>query len=227
MSMLVRALGNVVENATNDHEDARTADDYDSAGVTLADSAYVHDSAGVTLADSTFVNERAKYGKSHSQRRIAIKNYQDDRVRYNAEKNNHSTPPVVKRRREECQTQSSSKRQKLTAQQVVDTIGKHGLAMHTLSTRGSRRDDRQHEREGYNLLIFSQNKMLLHDPGAHVWRAGDEDMSLLPKYISTFYNTTGWRCINVMSDGDGVVFIRPPATMPVRGCSALVRRKNF
>ena len=30
-----------------------------------------------------------------------------------------------------------------------------------------------------------------------------------------------------MADGDGVVFVRPPAPLPFRGCDALRRRKNF
>ena len=232
VSMLVRALAHVSENVEHDPEDVGAVTDHDSAPASLNDSADDYDSAVAKIPDSAYDNdstavERAKYGQSHAQRRTAIKNKQNDRLRHNAEKADRNTPVVVKRRREECHTLASSKRQKLTAQQVVDTIGKHGLAMYTLSTRGSRRDDRQHEREGYNLLIFSQKKMLLHDPGAHVWRAGDEDMSLLPAHISSFYNTTGWKCINLMSDGDGVVFLRPPAPMPVRGCGALGRRKNF
>ena len=87
--------------------------------------------------------------------------------------------------------------------------------------------DRQHERDTYNLLTFSQSQMCRWDPNAHVWQMGDSDMSLMPKNIACCYDTTGWKCINTLADGDGVVFLRPPPPMPVRGCGALMRRKNF
>ena len=96
-----------------------------------------------------------------------------------------------------------------------------------MSTRGSRRDDRQYEREDYNLLVFSQKQMLSWDSKAHIWRAGDKDMSLLHPNIAAFYDTTGWQVVNTMADDDGVVFFRPPPPVMVRGCGALARRKNF
>lgn len=111
--------------------------------------------------------------------------------------------------------------------QTVDDIGRHAKALYVLSTVGTRRDDRQHEREGYNLLVLSQNKMCQWNPDAHVWRSGDTDMSKLHPLISAFYNTDGWICINTYADGDGVVFKRPSPAVSVRGCGALARRKNF
>ena len=95
------------------------------------------------------------------------------------------------------------------------------MAMHTLTTRGNRRDDRQHEREGYNLLVFRQSQL---GEGSHVWKAGDKDMSLLPPHISSVYDTTGWQCVNLYSDGDRVVFWRPPPPVPVRGSCAQLRK---
>ena len=65
------------------------------------------------------------------------------------------------------------------------------------------------------------------EPNAHVWKADDADMSLLHRNITCMYDTTGWRCINTYSDRDGVVFLRPPPPMLVRGCGAQRRRKNF
>lgn len=115
----------------------------------------------------------------------------------------------------------------MTGTEVVTGVGVHAKALYTLSTVGARRDDRQHEREGYNLLVFSQKQMNKWDAKAHVWQYGDSDMTLLPKQISAVYDTTGWHCINTYADRDGVVFKRPPPPLPVRGCGAQRRRKNF
>ena len=65
------------------------------------------------------------------------------------------------------------------------------------------------------------------DPNVHVWKAGDDDMTLLPVKVTVFYNTTGWMCVNTCTDGDGVVFKRPPAPIKVCGCGTLHKRKNF
>ena len=55
---------------------------------------------------------------------------------------------------------------------VVEGIGKHAQALYTLSTVGTRRENRQHERENYNLLVFSQREMTKWDVNAHVWQVG-------------------------------------------------------
>lgn len=107
-----------------------------------------------------------------------------------------------------------------TASQVVRDIGEHAMALHTLATRGDRRDDRQTEREGYNLLTLRQSEMGV---GGHVWKPGDDDMSLLPEYLRMIYDTTGWVCTNMYADEDRVVFKRPPAPIPVRGSGAQKR----
>ena len=52
-------------------------------------------------------------------------------------------------------------------------------------------------------------------------------MSHMPKNIACCYDTTNWECINTKADRDGVVFQRPLPPMVVRGCGALMRRKNF
>ena len=111
-----------------------------------------------------------------------------------------------------------------TITQLVEAIGTHGRALHTISSVGSRRDDRQHEREGYNLLVLSQRQMREWCPNAHQWKPGDTDMSLLPPHVRTIYDTTGWECINFFSDGDRVVFKRPAAPIPVRGSRAQSRK---
>ena len=95
-----------------------------------------------------------------------------------------------KRRRDDAGGVDTGKR---TATQVVTAIGRHAQALYTLATSGSRRDDRREERQGYNLLIFSQTSMCRWDPHAHIWQAGDRDMSLLHPNIGRFYDTKG-RC---------------------------------
>ena len=49
-------------------------------------------------------------------------------------------------------------------------------------------------------------------------------MTLLHDNIAAIYDTRGWKCVNTYADGDGVVFLRPPPPLPVRGaglrCSA-------
>ena len=111
-----------------------------------------------------------------------------------------------------------------TATQVVHDISTHAMALHTLATRGCRRDDRQDEREGYNLLTFSQTSLAAGDLNAHVWKAGEKDMTLLPQHVRSVYDCDGWECVNFYADGDGVVFKRPPAPIPVRGSGAQHRR---
>ena len=112
----------------------------------------------------------------------------------------------------------------LTATQAVEEFGRHAKALHTLATTGDRRDDRQHEKEGYNLLIMRQSLM---GHGSHVWKPGDSDMSLLPSHVSSVYDTTGWVCINFFADNDRVVFKRPHPPLPVRGSGAQLRKVLF
>lgn len=95
------------------------------------------------------------------------------------------------------------------------------MALHVLATKGDRRDDRQHEREDYNLLVFRQSEM---GEGAHVWKDGEKDMSLLPRHVTSLYDTVGWTCINRYSDGDRVVMKRPPVPVPVRGSCTQLRK---
>ena len=108
----------------------------------------------------------------------------------------------------------------MTATEVVDAISTEGKAMYTLSIVGNRGDDRQDERAGYNLLTFRQSLM---GKNAHVWSRGDVDMGLLPKHITSVYDTTGWTCVNTYLDGDRVVFKRPPPRVPARGSCAQER----
>ena len=104
-----------------------------------------------------------------------------------------------------------------TATMVVQDIGIHGMALYTLSTRGNRREERQHERDGYNLLTFSTSVV------GERWTPGDTDMGKMTPRVSSVYDTTGWLCINNYSDGR-VVMKRPPAPIPVRGCCAQRRK---
>ena len=170
-----------------------------------------------TTDSNTTIEERAKYGATHAQRVSRRKRTQADITTFR-EQNSRKQP------RKRPRTDAQERR---TCTQVVDGIGDHARALYTLSTRGSRRDDRQHEREGYNLLVFSQHEMSKWDKNAHVWKGGETDMSLLPRNISCCFDTTGWECVNTYLNGDGVVFLRPPPPMKVRGCGALGRRKNF
>ena len=173
--------------------------------------------------------ERAKHGESHVSRRLRIKRRQTDRVeaadQAPSKRVRLDVSAMRKRQRElSCTPEAQHKK---TATQATMGIGDHAQALYTLATRGSRRDDRQSEREGYNLITFSQAQMSGWDPNAHVWKADDNDMSLLHPNIASCYDTTGWCCINTFLDGDGVVFLRPTPPMLLRGCGAQRRRKNF
>ena len=208
ISLLITTLtSDIIEN---DHNP------FDSHDHTPADSN--------SPADSN--NERAKYGATHAQRVSRRKRKQADLAMIRKQKSNKRKRPRTgaPEKRKRPRTGAQEKR---TCTQVVDGIGEYAKALYTLSTRGSRRDDRQHEREGYNLLVFSQHEMSKWDEHAHVWKGREVDMSLLPRKISCCYDTTGWKCVNTYLNGDGVVFLRPPPPMKVRGCSALCRRKNF
>ena len=180
--------------------------------------------------------ERAKYGRSHEQRMTRKKRKQADRDLLMREKclpkgkkAKHMRIHPKRQLPDTVETPASKRQRCMTGTQVSDAITTHAKALYTLSTRGSRRDDRQYEREDYNLLVFSQSEMLRWDKNAHVWNPNpqDSDMSKLPTNISIFYDTTGWKCINTLADGDGVVFLRPTPHVPRRGCGALRRRKNF
>ena len=170
--------------------------------------------------------ERSKYGQSHTMRRLRIRQRKADR-----EKAAGETPNKRMRVSHDSKTRAtpatSKKTNYKTATQAVDTIRDHAQALYTLATKGDRRDDRQTEREGYNLLIFSQRQMCTLDPNAHVWQRGDMDMSLLHPSISECFDTKGWVCVNTYADGDGVVFLRPPPPMLLRGCGAQRRVKQF
>ena len=216
VSLLISTLTTSGPADSSDHTPA------DSSGHTPANS------SDHTPADSTPANssdhtpadsheERAKYGATHAQRVSSRKRKQADIAMVRMQNSS-------KQKRKRPRTDAQERR---TSTQVVDGIGEHAKALYTLSTRGSRRDDRQHEREGYNLLVFSQHEMSKWDEDAHVWKGGETDMSLLPRNISCCYDTSGWKCVNTYLDGDGVVFLRPPPPMKVRGCGALRRRKNF
>ena len=179
--------------------------------------------AADTTASPALPPVRAKHGQSHIQRVVRRKRKAADKDQADSNKRNRTDT----RKRKEDQSMVPTRKRKKTAAQVVDGVGLHAQALYTLSTVGTRRDNRQHEREGYNLLVFSQRQMTKWDAQAHVWQAGDSDMTLLHTNISAVYDTTGWQCINTYADGDGVVFLRPPPPLKVRGCGALGRRKNF
>ena len=167
-------------------------------------------------------HERAKYGQSHTLRRLRIKQRKADRATASAE------APNKRPRLEQVTTTTNSKKKNYkTATQAVDATRDHAHALYTLATKGDRRNDRQMEREGYNLLTFSQEQMCKWDPHAHVWKRGDSDMSLLHPNIAERYDTNGWVCINTYLDGDGVVFLRPPPPMLLRGCGAQRRVRQF
>ena len=121
-----------------------------------------------------------------------------------------------------CKTSESAAKvdlptDKRTSSQVVRDIGIHGMAMYTLSTRGNSRDERQDERDGYNLLTFHKSVV------GEGWTSGDDDMTKLPSRVASVYDTTGWVCVNHYTDGR-VVMKRPPAPIPVRGSCAPRRR---
>jgi len=166
----------------------------------------------ISTPTTSTVVERAKFGMSHKQRNVLRKRKLAD------------TQSVSKTHQNDPQTQPPST--KRSTSQVVHDIVNHGHAYHTLATRGDRQSDRQFERDGYNLITFSGKD--LHNWGSqHSWSSGDSDMACLPKAVSTVYDTTGWRCINIYSDGDGIVMLRPPAPIPTRGHGARKRRKKF
>lgn len=166
---------------------------------------------------------RAKYGQSHMLRRLRIRQRKADRAQASDE------APSKRQRldRVGATTYNRQKKGYKTATQCVHTVRDHAHALYTLATKGDRRDDRQTEREGYNLLVFSQKQMCSWDHNAHVWKRGDKDMSLLHPNISECHDTNGWVCINTYLDGDGVVFLRPPPPMLVRGCGAQRRVRQF
>ena len=180
-------------------------------------------------------HERAKYGQSHTLRRLRIRQRKADRAKASDEAPNkrprlaQRLPQVTNtnRKKKNRKKKNPKKKNYKTIQQACDTIRDHTHALYTLATKGDRRDDRQTEREGYNLLIFSQEQMCKWDPHAHVWKQGDSDMSLLHPNISERYDTSGWVCINTYLDGDGVVFLRPPPPMLLRGCGAQRRVRQF
>ena len=82
------------------------------------------------------------------------------------------------------------------------------------------------ERDGYNLLTFSQ-KDLTQWGCEHVWQADDDDMSMLPDAVTAVYNTRGWQCVNTFLDDDGVVFKRMAPALSARGSGAARRRRKF
>ena len=152
-----------------------------------------------TVAHTT--TSRAKYAESHKQRRLRIKRRQKDREDASAEmlahgdskRKRHNVGVGRKRRRGNTVAgEETAHTQKRTTTQAVTEVGRHAQALYTLATTGSRRDDRQEERQGYNLLIFSQSDMCRWDPNSHVWKSGDRDMGQLHPHISRYYDTTGW-----------------------------------
>jgi len=156
---------------------------------------------------------RAKYGYSHKDRMTRKKRKREDMQAVSDEKSLDGEGQA----KVPCVDKFFVNR---TISQVVADIGAHGMALHTLSTRGSRRDDRQSEREGYNLLIFSQSKMDTWQANSHKWKPGDKDMSLLPPQLTSLYDTKGWECVNCFADDDRVVFKRPDPPIPARGSGA-------
>ena len=160
---------------------------------------------------------RSRYAYSHKQRMLTNK-----RTRQDAETARQERQEERQRTTTQQVTNSqSSVEQKRTATQVVNEFALHAKALHTLATKGDRRDDRQHEREGYNLLVLRQSQM---GDGSHVWKAGDSDMSRLPSHVSSVYDTAGWVCVNTFADNDRVVFKRPAPPLPVRGSGAQLRK---
>ena len=174
---------------------------------------------------------RSRYAYSHKERMLTNKRKRQDvetarqermltnkRKRQDVETARQERMLTNKRKRQDVETASQTKR---TATQVMEEFALHAVALHTLATKGDRRDDRQHEREGYNLLILRQSLM---GNGSHVWQAGDSDMSRLPSHVASVYDTTGWVCINTFTDKDRVVFKRPAPPLPVRGSGAQLRK---
>ena len=184
-----------------------------------------------STSDVTAAPERAKYGHSHVERMGRLKRKHADQELLDQERELFPRKKYQKRetlqRQRVPDTSESTPYTKMTCTQTVEAIGNVAQALWTLSTTGSRRDDRQHEREGYNLLVFRQSKFTAWDADAHVWQAGESDMTLLPSVIRACYDTTGWLCINTYSDKDGVVFLRPSPPLCVRGRGAARRRTNF
>jgi hypothetical protein len=164
---------------------------------------------------------RAKHGSTHKERMYNMKRKREDMATASAERGGRRKKKAAVSK---LGLPAPNPNPNRTGTQVENGIGDHAKALHTLSTVGDRRDDRQHEREDYNLVTFRQSTM---GDGAHVWRAGDDDMRLLPQHIRLVYDTDGWVCINLYSDDDRVVFKRPPIPVPVRGCCAQRRPPQF
>ena len=175
---------------------------------------------------------RSKHAQSHKDRVQNNKRKREDRERVALEqkskkfardtkKVSNGAKKFVNQVKEIAKVTSDGRR---TVSQSVQDIGSYGMAMYTLATRGDRRDDRQHERENYNLMVFSQASM---GEGSHVWKVGDTDMTLLPSKVKSIYDTTGWVCINRFADGDRFVLKRPAPPIPVRGSGTQRRRVPF
>ena len=167
---------------------------------------------------------RAKYGHSHKERVYNNKRKSEDMATAAAERLLRKKKPTTVSGSVDTTARQQTTNTHRTATQVVHDIGVHALALHTLATKGDRRDDRQTEREGYNLLTLCQSMM---GDGCHIWKTGDDDMSLLPEHIRMIYDTDGWVCINTYADDDHVVFKRPPVPVPVRGSGSQRRPPKF
>ena len=117
-----------------------------------------------------------------------------------------------------------SENRNLTATQTCERVGREALALRALVTRGDH--ESYCERDGYNLITYKQSDLNKWG-GQHVWQAGDDNMSLLPTSVSSVRDVKGWKCINCLMDGDGVVFERPAPNLTRRGSGAAPRRHNF
>ena len=172
---------------------------------------------GQSSATISVYKPRAKRGFTHRDRVTARKRKRLDMEKAEEEdtewRKRFASDPVITKPRSNPNPHARNR----TATQVVNDIGKHGMALHTLATRGDRRNDRQHERDEYNLLKFGTSLV------GNSWTIGDADMCKLPKTISSVYDVRGWVCINTFADGR-VVFKRPAAPLPARGCCAQQRK---
>ncbi len=160
---------------------------------------------------TALMKPQAKFGQSHAQRMILKRRKQQNAHASATTDNNDNTLP-------------EQINPNLTHSQLCVRIDQHAVALRTLATRGDH--ESYEERDGYNLITLKQSD-LRRWGSKHDWKAGDADISRLPKAVSCVYNVTGWTCVNTSLNGDRVIFKRPAPPLTCRGSGAAKRRRKF